>query len=1016
MKNTLLFTLLILLTVNSLKAQCPQLGFVFFTQGEVDSFSINYPNCTEISGGISIGSSINETEISNLAGLSQIVSLGGGLSVSNNNSLVSLSGLEGLQSIGGHLFIKDNPALNDLSALSNITSAVILTIENNDALENLSGLENLSSITGEENEESIRIAYNDALVDISALDPTGIIHSIAIFFNPVLATITSFSSIDHILEYCIISNNEQLTEISGFNSVKTIVDPADPWLFNWFSINENDALVNISGFNSLETVYGKFEMLRNPVLSSLNGFTSLDSLTDGFHVSNCNALEDFLEFTSLTYLGENVKITDNPSLNTCAFPALCNYIFLGGVPEISNNAGCPNLSDLFLACFAETTIVMGSVYNDANANCLVDSAETPLDNWLVNASNDDYSYTVSTDSLGNYLIPLLEGVWDLNFIAPSTFWSSCLEDSLVVSNSSVDTVVLDGIVSSQGDCPYLEWEFSTTPLRVCTTSTYLINYCNYGSQAAIDHVFSVFIDNDFTFVDAALPHTIDANGIIHFEIDSIGVLDCGQISFTAMSDCDNVQIGDIACFEVFLNPEDLCSSNSDWDESTITANGYCTNDSIFFELENIGIGNMSEAEQFIIEIVIDDIVLLQDADDYQLASGEKKMISYKKDGLGMRLETQQSPDHPVGGTVSIVVPNCDSDSNNVLLTLLPIGNTGNPFSGKTCIEVVGSYDPNIKSVIPEGVGPNHEIDKDWTLDYMIEFQNTGNDTAFLVVLKDTLSENLDLSTIQVKGASHNFTWNLNPDRELVFTFENILLVDSFTNEPGSHGFVRFEITPSTHLIPGDSIENRAGIYFDFNDPIITNTVWHTIRKPVVASSEQTDWCAGDEYNGWEVSQDTTFQYSTEFIEYDSVHFVHLDVNPIADSMVMAEVLVGEYLNDVLINGDTIFTVSHINQLGCDSLVTYTVTALLTSIHASNIYQQTKVFPNPVNGQLYILDHQNGEAQDWTISNNLGQVIWSKTLLAEAQISPIEISHFLPGVYWLKVNTKGSTAVWRIVKQ
>jgi len=470
------------------------------------------------------------------------------------------------------------------------------------------------------------------------------------------------------------------------------------------------------------------------------------------------------------------------------------------------------------------------------------------------------------------------------------------------------------------------------------------------------------------------------------------------------------------CFEVSLSPDDLCSTNPAWDESTITANGYCENDSIFFELENIGLGNMSQSEQFIIEIVIDDIVLIQDVDDFQLGSGEKKIISYEKNGMGMRLETQQSADHPVGGIVSTVVPNCDSDSNNIVFILLPMADDGDPFYEQVCVEVTGAYDPNIKSAIPVGIGPNHEIAKEWPLEYTIQFQNTGNDTAFLVVLKDTLSEHLDLSTIQVKGSSHDYTWNLNPNRELVFTFENILLVDSFTNEPGSHGFILFEITPSTNSIPGDLIENRAGIYFDFNDPIITNTVWHTIRKSVVASSEHSDWCAGEDYNGLGIIQDTSFQSLTEFVEYDSVHFVHLEVNPISDSMVIAEILVGEYFNDVLISGDTIFTVSHTNYIGCDSLVTYTITALFTSTNASNILEKTKVFPNPFNDKLQVLGHQNGEIQYWTISNNLGQVIWRKTLLAEEQISPVEMNHFSAGVYWLKVKTKGSTVAWRIVKQ
>ena len=39
---------------------------------------------------------------------------------------------------------------------------------------------------------------------------------------------------------------------------------------------------------------------------------------------------------------------------------------------------------------------------------------------------------------------------------------------------------------------------------------------------------------------------------------------------------------------------------------------------------------------------------------------------------------------------------------------------------------------------------------------------------------------------------------------------------------GSHGFVYFKIMPNAGYAIGDIIPNSAAIYFDFNDPIITN--------------------------------------------------------------------------------------------------------------------------------------------------------------------------------------------------
>jgi hypothetical protein len=62
-------------------------------------------------------------------------------------------------------------------------------------------------------------------------------------------------------------------------------------------------------------------------------------------------------------------------------------------------------------------------------------------------------------------------------------------------------------------------------------------------------------------------------------------------------------------------------------------------------------------------------------------------------------------------------------------------------------------------------------------------------------------------------------------------FENINLVDSFTNEPLSNGFIKFDIKLNLSTRLGDDFANTAGIFFDFNEPVITNTVTTTVGYP-----------------------------------------------------------------------------------------------------------------------------------------------------------------------------------------
>ena len=71
---------------------------------------------------------------------------------------------------------------------------------------------------------------------------------------------------------------------------------------------------------------------------------------------------------------------------------------------------------------------------------------------------------------------------------------------------------------------------------------------------------------------------------------------------------------------------------------------------------------------------------------------------------------------------------------------------------------------------------------------------------------------------------------------LVFNFDNIRLLDSFRNEQASHGFVKFRIKQKKDLPIGTKIENSAGIYFDFNAPVITNRTLHTVGKDVLLTA------------------------------------------------------------------------------------------------------------------------------------------------------------------------------------
>jgi uncharacterized repeat protein (TIGR01451 family) len=150
--------------------------------------------------------------------------------------------------------------------------------------------------------------------------------------------------------------------------------------------------------------------------------------------------------------------------------------------------------------------------------------------------------------------------------------------------------------------------------------------------------------------------------------------------------------------------------------------------------------------------------------------------------------------------------------------------------GSIAVTITGSYDPNDKQGSTSSALSEVQffLAQDEWIDYTVRFQNTGTDTAFTVVIRDELDADIDVLSLEITGASHPFTPLFGEGRELVLTFNDILLPDSTTDLLGSQGFVRYRIRPNSTVAVGTLLENTASIYFDLNPPIITNTVEHLV--------------------------------------------------------------------------------------------------------------------------------------------------------------------------------------------
>ncbi|MBK7384812.1 MAG: T9SS type A sorting domain-containing protein [Flavobacteriales bacterium] len=176
---------------------------------------------------------------------------------------------------------------------------------------------------------------------------------------------------------------------------------------------------------------------------------------------------------------------------------------------------------------------------------------------------------------------------------------------------------------------------------------------------------------------------------------------------------------------------------------------------------------------------------------------------------------------PVGTALGTLLA-CSGTVSNTLSDALLSNNSFGVSQSVTQV-VTGSFDPNDKIARTSSAWSDalYYIDQDEWIDYTIRFQNTGTDTAFTVVVTDTVSAALDLLSFEQGASSHPFSVSFKPGRVIEWRFANILLPDSNVNEAASHGLVSFRIKPMLPLLLGTSIENTANIYFDFNDPVIT---------------------------------------------------------------------------------------------------------------------------------------------------------------------------------------------------
>ena len=482
-------------------------------------------------------------------------------------------------------------------------------------------------------------------------------------------------------------------------------------------------------------------------------------------------------------------------------------------------------------------VLEGYAVQDTTDNCLADPGEPGLAGWLVRAEGAAGTFYGVTGADGRYLIGVPLGTYAVTAILPNSLWELCAPGNPVTLDIVNDTIAGGDIpVKKSQNCPALGVHIGTNVLRRCFSNNYYyVDYCNDGTAPAENAYIIVTLDPFITPLSASIPYTNLGNNVLRFNIGDVGIGDCGNFNLKVQISC-NAALGQMHCTEAHIYPDSACVPvSAQWSGASLHMTSQCDADSVRFLIQNVGTGNMTSAVDY---IVVEDAVMLMTG-QIQLDAGKQITLSFPANGSTWHVEVEQVPFHPGNSQPALSVEGCSTTTSfsTGFANQFPL-NDADPWIDIDCTANIGSYDPNDKQGIPLGYGAAHYIRPGTPVEYLIRFQNTGTDTAFNVRVVDTLSAWLDPATIQPGPASHPYRFDLSGRGIATFLFDNILLPDSNANQAASNGFVKFSILPRADAPLETVIENNAAIYFDFNEPVITNTVFHRLGENFLVGTWQ----------------------------------------------------------------------------------------------------------------------------------------------------------------------------------
>ncbi len=729
--------------------------------------------------------------------------------------------------------------------------------------------------------------------------------------------------------------------------------------------------------------------------------------------------------------------------------------------------------------------IIGRIYLDLNEDCIQASSETGSAPFIsltvqpgntVVQTNSGGIWHIDSLPAGNYTVTIDTSNYNWMVTCPMTQSFTVIHpDSFLVAPSF-------GMVST-APCPMPSVSIAMPRMRRGFSGQQVnVRVCNEPMATEnLEGAFCVVeLDENLDVQSSSMPYSDLGNNQYSFDLGTITPDQC--VDFTLST---TVMLTAVAqqtlCLSAELYPQPECvfdtiaapfpptvtSCEGQWDGSSLNIQGYCDGDTVRFTITNQGqaMGCYSPVSVYLDgqQIALDSL---------QLNGGDSSSFAFWGLAQTWTVSVLQHPEHPGSSNPIASVENCGTGN------WIPgvIGqfpqDDADPIEDIFCGQVNAPYDPNDKTGFPNGLGETHAIQQNQQIEYLVRVQNIGTDKAVNVVILDTLSTDLNIFTVQSGVSSHPYQFRMYGPRVLEWRFNTILLPDSTTDEPGSNGFVMFKVQQVPDLPFGTVIENTANIYFDFEEPVITNTYFHTVTdfsgtlfpapeaglvsqgasalcdgQDIILSATQGQsylWNTGDTTQSINVSNEGDYWVTVSYQDGSESTSPTMSIATVPNpTVVMAEVAEGLNILSAPVElegtpsggtftgtavsgnlfspseaglGEHCVTYTYTDEVGCGGADIQCVTVDFAVGVGEGQAVAFTVFPNPGNGHFTLVTSAEGLVR-LTVKDISGREVLQESYTAtEGTVRSIDLSGEANGIYTLRIETEKGTSGVKLVKE